>query len=75
METAWSPWWTCSAARPTIRFSSSSGGKNVRIVTGFKPADADFAITERTPATTQAELVEGLLQIGASENKGVREKP
>ncbi len=43
--------------------------KNVRIVTGFNLPMLIYAITERTPATTQAELVEGLLQIGASEIK------
>ena len=43
--------------------------KNVRIITGFNLPMLIYAITERTEATTQAELVEALMRVGASEIK------
>jgi len=41
--------------------------KNVRIITGFNLPMLIYAITERTETTTQAELVEALMRVGASE--------
>ena len=41
--------------------------KNVRIIAGFNLPMLIHAITERMPETTQAELVEELLSVGASE--------
>ncbi|MEA4938563.1 MAG: PTS sugar transporter subunit IIA [Christensenella sp.] len=43
--------------------------KNVRIITGFNLPMLIYAITERTEATSQAELVEALMRVGASEIK------
>lgn len=43
--------------------------KNVRIITGFNLPMLIYAITERTETTTQAELVEALMHVGASEIK------
>ena len=43
--------------------------RNVRIVTGFNMPMLIYAVTERTPEMTQAEIVEGLLSIGATEIK------
>lgn len=43
--------------------------KNVRIITGFNLPMLIYAITERTETTTQAELVEALMRVGASEIK------
>ena len=43
--------------------------KNVRIITGFNLPMLIYAITERSETTTQAELVEALMQVGASEIK------
>lgn len=43
--------------------------KNVRIITGFNLPMLIYAITERTETTTQAELVDALMRVGASEIK------
>lgn len=43
--------------------------KNVRIITGFNLPMLIYAITERAETTTQAELVEALMRVGASEIK------
>lgn len=43
--------------------------KNVRIITGFNLPMLIYAITERTEITTQAELVDALMRVGASEIK------